>query len=454
MTLRSLDHLTSALLLLAQDALEADGSAGAGAPDVPLAAPFTNMEQADWAEAVRLWNAHGRSAIASLERRPCPACGGADSRPLFESYDGYPYVECNDCGCWHVPLRVEAALFDAFFARCPAARAVADRMFALRATPEYDSATVERMTANLDAVAPLLGGGDAPGRYLDIGCGVGHSLQVAAGRGMQAAGTESSADCLRIARAKGLEVRSAGEPLPAGPFRLVSLWESLEHIADPAALLEACRPLLEPRGLLAFTVPNQLSPLVRLQRGDCSIVHGGYDTPGHINLFGPGNLGRLLGRCGYELLDVDGLYGLNANELAAYAAGLNRGARDLLSGANPAVGLPGPASQALGHIGPAFAVIERMALLSPILYGIACRKESAPGFAEGVARLRRGRRERMLAQVKGMMPPLPEVEALRRELLATRLRLDEVELETATYRALVRALRNPGPALRRLLGGR
>lgn len=450
MSLRSLDYLPSALLLLARDLLER----GEGEPSSQsLAAPFSNMSQDDWVEAVRLWNAHGRQAIAGLEARGCPACGATASRPLFESYDGYPYVECGGCGCWYVPLRVEAALFDAFFARCPEAGAVAARMFADRAGPEYATACREKFGGHLDAVRPLLEG-DGPGAYLDMGCGVGHSLQAGADRGMKSVGVESSAECIRVGRGLGFDIRPASEPLPAGPFRIVSFWESLEHMADPAGALAACRPVLEPGGLVAFTVPNLLSPLLRLQRGDSSIVHGGYDTPGHINLFGPAQVEALLARSGYALVDVDGLYGMNPIELASYAAGLNRGASDLLAGGRPGGGLDKAVETVLNSIGPAVTMLERIGLVSPELFVVACPKEEA-GRHEAAARAaRESRRAALLAQIEAAAGPVAEIDALRRELAQTRERLDEVERETATYRALVRAAKNPGPALRRLLGGK
>ena len=452
MTLRSLDSLPSALLMLARDLLEREEGATAASP-AALAAPFSNMSQDDWVAAVALWNAHGRPAIAGLEARACPACGGKAARPLFASYDGYPYVECEGCGCWFVPLRVEADLFEAFFERCPEARAVAERMFASRAGAEYATACHEKFGGHLDALKPLLAG-DGPRAYLDMGCGLGHSLKAAADRGLEPVGVESSADCIRIGRGLGYDIRSAAEPLPAGPFRLVSFWESLEHMADPAGALAACRKVLAPGGLVAFTVPNLNSPLLRLQRGDCSIVHGGYDTPGHINLFGTAHLETLLDRSGFVLLDVDGLYGMNLIELAAYAEGLNRGANELLAAGRTGRGLGEAAHAVINAIGPAVTLLERIGKLSPELFAVACPKAEAGRHEAAVRAMREARRAALLAQAEAAGGPLMQADSLRRELAETRERLDAVERETATYRAILRALRNPGPALKRLLGGK
>lgn len=451
MSLRSLEYLPSVLRLLARDLLER-GAAPAGPASAEVVAPFTNIAQADWVEAVRLWNAHGRTSIASLARRGCPACGAQSGRRLFESYDGYGYEECADCGCWYVPLKVEASLFEGFFARCPEARAVAERSFASRSAPEYEAASHERIGGYLDTLAPLVAAGGSPA-YLDLGCGLGHSLASAVRRGFTAVGTESSPECLRIARGRGLDVRGDAEPLPEGPFRLVSFWESLEHMVDPSAALSACRPLLEPGGLLAFTVPNLLSPILQLQRGDCSIVHGGYDTPGHVNLFGPAQLERLLARAGFALLDLDGQYGMNPIELAAYAAGRHRGASELLAGGGGAPGLDGAVAEAIVSAGPALTLLERIGRLSPILFGIACPAPEAARHAAAIRAMQEARRARLVAEIDAAGGPVAEIDALRRELAVTRENFDRLEIETATYRAAVRALRNPGATLRRLLGG-
>lgn len=414
----SYHRLLEALLAVARDLVSSDGGEPAGDSATTLTTPFSNISEANWVAAVQLWNAHGRSLIAALEPRPCPACGGERHRDLFESYDGYRYVECEDCGCWYVPLRVEAALFEEFFTRCPEARAVAEKSFEGREADDYQDGSLERIGAYLDLLLPLLHGAGRA-RVLDVGCGLGHSLVAAAERGLVGFGTESSKDCIRIARERGLEVFDAADPLPAGPFRLITFWESLEHMSEPYEILAECRERLEPEGLVALTVPNVLSPAILLQRADCPVVHGGYDTPGHTNLFGPETLRRLLERSGYALLDLDGQYGASLTDLFAYGAGLHRGAHDLLLGRREARGLSEATIGLMRWTGPAFSLLERIAHLSPILVVIACRKEAADAFRADIERLRNARRERLLAEIDSLVPK-PQTPARIREAIERR----------------------------------
>ena len=371
--------LASSLLKLAGELLQ-ESPGDTGAQDVPaLTTPFSNTTQSDWAEAVRLWNNHGRQLLSQTAPRNCPACAHGNARRLFDSYDGYTYVECHECGCWYVPLHIDAAVFDRFFELCPEAESVAMHSFATRQTPEDVAANVDRIGSYLDVLLPLLP--DRSGkRYLDIGCGLGHSLMAAQNRGLEAVGVESSRACIRTGRGNGLDIRDISSGLPSGPFHLVTFWESLEHMADPASALSACESVLDRHGIIAFTVPNQNSPLIRAQRGDCSVINGGSDTPGHINLFNPSNIQRLVDRSGFALLGLDGQYGLSLPELLSYMVGTTRGALDMLSGKPIDSRISELATSLTRWIGPAVSVLERITLTAPILFGFACRKPALEDF--------------------------------------------------------------------------
>ncbi|WP_374980983.1 methyltransferase domain-containing protein [Pseudomonas solani] len=396
---------------------------GDKAPDTDIGTPFSTMSQADWCEAVHLWNRDGRLLIAELEHRACPACGAAEGhRRIFESYDGYAYEECGRCGCWHVPLVVDAPLFERFFERCPEAAEVAQRSFHKRMSEDNRGADLARFDDYFTRLSALFAQRRGA-RYLDMGCGLGNSLVAAGTHGFEAFGVESSRECLRLCQEAGLDVRHVEQPLPPGSFDLISFWESLEHMADPAAMLGLCDRLLAENGVIAFTVPNLDSPLLRAQRGDCSVVHGGYDTPGHINLFGPSHVRRLLERCGFTLLHMDGQYGMSLPELAAYMLGRHRGAADLLEGRGESEPLPLPTRTLLNAIGPAVSMLERLSLTTPILFVVACRQNDANRLVEPARAMDRHRDEELLIQARPMLrvgtPAQVEVEAERaqREVL-------------------------------------
>ncbi len=373
----------------------------ANAPTMAIETPFSTMSQSDWGEAVECWNLAGRPLIAQLEARGCPACGAEqEQRPIFQSYDGYGYEECGRCGCWHVPLKVDAALFERFFLLCPQAAEVLRRSFHKRMSAENQQADLARFNDYFTRLSVMFDGRQGL-RYLDMGCGLGNSLVAARDHGFDGVGVESSRECLKLCQEAGLQVLH-DEQTPVGVFDLISFWESLEHMVDPAQMLRMSHRLLAENGVLAFTIPNLDSPLLRAQRGDCSVVHGGYDTPGHINLFGPGQVRHLLERCGFSVLHMDGQYGMSLPELAAYMLGLHRGAADLLVGRGQAQELPPTTRTLLNSIGPAVSLLERFSLTAPILFVVACRQSDAAALAAQRRAMAQRRRAELLAQGEPM----------------------------------------------------
>lgn len=373
----------------------------AGAPRMAIGTPFSTMSQSDWSEAVQWWNRVGRPLIGQLETRGCPACGASqEQRPIFQSYDGYGYEECGHCGCWHVPLKVDAQLFERFFALCPQAEDVLQRSFQKRLSAENQQGDLARFNDYFTRLGVLFEQRQGL-RYLDMGCGLGNSLIAARAHGFEGLGVESSRACITLCEQAGLQVLH-DQQTPPGRFDLISFWESLEHMVDPAQMLQSCHALLAEQGVLAFTIPNLDSPLLRAQRGDCSVVHGGYDTPGHINLFGPEQVRHLLARCGFELLYMDGQYGMSLPELIAYMLGRHRGAADLLAGREQRHELPATARTLLNAIGPAVSLLERYSLTAPILFVVACRQDDAPALAAHKRALVQQRRAELLAQAEPM----------------------------------------------------
>lgn len=99
------------------------------------------------------------------------------------------------------------------------------------------------------------------GRLLDVGCGVGELLAVAARRGWRVAGIEPN----RCAACRAREHTPSAEvfcgpleayPPPANAFDLVTCLEVLEHLRDPGAGLARLYGCLRPGGLLVATTPD------------------------------------------------------------------------------------------------------------------------------------------------------------------------------------------------------
>lgn len=345
--------------------------------------PFSNMSRAAWATSINLWTTHGAPLLAGLPARSCPSCGGPASDYIFDSYDAYPYHECQSCRTWFVPLDVRHELFERYFETIPEARQYGDYTNA----QAVDTAVVDSDRARFDgyysALKACLARGGVTSATLDVGCGVANSLAVASDHGFAAEGIEVNRHAVTLARKLGRQVHFPGEATQTAKFDAVTLWETLEHIADPMAALQDAHARLKPDGLLALSVPNLNAPDIRSMRGDSLQIHGGPAWPGHINLWTPDTLALLLRRAGFEPIHMAGQFSTNLEELLAYQLGHWSGARDYLRVDAPEFELPFAAKALAAALGPAAISWQEGFAFAPILFVLARRADGrAPaGFA-------------------------------------------------------------------------
>ncbi|MCK9293988.1 MAG: class I SAM-dependent methyltransferase [Desulfobulbaceae bacterium] len=359
--------------------------------------PFSNMATDDWLESVRLWLKYGAPLIAQAPSRKCPVCCG-DGRALFNSHDGYPFSECWSCGCWYVPHQIDERLFEKFFACCGYAKVLADRMIEKRIGAEMTQTDQARLEGYFDELIISVQSESANIRYLDVGCGVGHSVMVAGRRGIDAYGVDVNKKAVEVGRKKGLRLFDSSDDVPEREFEWISFWETLEHMVDPLAELSRYKNRLAPDGLIALTVPNLNGLGVRLQKGDCSYVHGGRAWAGHVNWFNVELLKVLLGRAGLDILFVDGQFGHNLFDLISYLLGESRAAADSIAGPRHEMKFPVSTFEAVNAIGPAVTLMERLTLTSPIIKVVACRSEEAGRLNDVRENLNRSRRSDLAAQ--------------------------------------------------------
>ncbi len=105
-------------------------------------------------------------------------------------------------------------------------------------------------------------------RVLDVGCGGGILAESMAGRSAHVTGIDLAAKPLGVARLHALECSVANveyreiatEALAAerpGAYDVVTCMEMLEHVPDPAAVVQACSTLTRPGGWVFFSTLNR-----------------------------------------------------------------------------------------------------------------------------------------------------------------------------------------------------
>ncbi len=115
----------------------------------------------------------------------------------------------------------------------------------------------------IDALAGIVGK-----RVLDVGCGGGILADAMARKGADVLGIDLSVKALRVAQLHALEANTprveyreiSTEDLAAeqpGGFDVVTCMEMLEHVPDPASIVQACSTLVKPGGWVFFSTLNR-----------------------------------------------------------------------------------------------------------------------------------------------------------------------------------------------------
>lgn len=142
------------------------------------------------------------------------------------------------------------------------------------------------------------------GALLDVGCNIGAFIKAAASRGFSVTGVEMNASCAAYGREKfGLDIRTGtleGAAFPAGSFDAVTMFDVLEHVPDPGALLACAARALKPGGLLVVQSPNLDSFMARLLKENWNWL----TPPDHLYHFTPGALSGLLERAGFRIAEI------------------------------------------------------------------------------------------------------------------------------------------------------
>lgn len=171
--------------------------------------------------------------------------------------------------------------------------------------------------------APLAGK-----RVLDVGCGAGILSEALARRGAQVTGLDLSPELIDVARE---HAQDAGLSIDyqcvstrdmaraqAGGFDIVVCYEMLEHVDDPAYVVDDCAVLARPGGQLFFSTINRSVKAWALAIGGAEYVLGllPRGTHEYAKLIRPSELARW---CRHAHLNVAAVDGMRYNPLTRRA---------------------------------------------------------------------------------------------------------------------------------------
>jgi SAM-dependent methyltransferase len=136
------------------------------------------------------------------------------------------------------------------------------------------------------------------GRVLDVGCGNGGYLAQMKLYGFECYGCEpDSIRAQTAASIKGVRVSATdlhGARYPDSYFDVVHIWNVLEHVHDPMAVLQETRRILKQGGLVIISSPNHESILAR-------VFPNWEDVPRHLFSFSTKTISLYLEKTGFRL---------------------------------------------------------------------------------------------------------------------------------------------------------
>jgi SAM-dependent methyltransferase len=142
------------------------------------------------------------------------------------------------------------------------------------------------------------------GDLWEIGCAYGFFLE-AAGKCFNAAGCDIARDAVASAVAdRDVKAQCLNflEKEEGGPYDVICLWDTIEHLSRPDLYLEKAFSELKEGGTLALSTGDIGSRWARLRGRHWRLIH----PPTHVHYFTPASLEALLMRLGYS--DVEFRY--------------------------------------------------------------------------------------------------------------------------------------------------
>jgi SAM-dependent methyltransferase len=227
--------------------------------------------------------------MGSSELVVCPGCGARAAQKKAELSRGDALFACD--GCTHHFLRESEPA---------SAAAIYDHEYhGYRDDPVFGAAVNRFIDEDL---RPRL---CPPARVLDLGCGGGAFLHALRDAGYSARGLDASEAAIAMCRSRGLDaaVGDFRDDRVADEYKgveLVTLWDVIEHLFDPAAFMRQIARILRPGGLVYVKTPGigwlSLEATRRVPRLAGSLVA----APAHNQFFREASLSALLLRCGFE----------------------------------------------------------------------------------------------------------------------------------------------------------
>lgn len=235
--------------------------------------------------------------MSYLSETQCRVCKSRKNRYLFQK-KGYTIVKCISCGLRYVLNNLEPdfliKLYSQKYFTDPNNSGYGDYFF----EKEYLKRTASK---RLKKIRQFKSDGR---RLLEVGSGPGYFLSVAR-KEYNVTGVELSAYASQYAKEyMGLDVFNGTiqeAHFGQSTFDIVTMWDVIEHVADPLSIMKEVNRVMRPSGGLVLTTGDVSSVLCRLQGKRWRL----YDPPYHLSYFSRSTICRLLESAGFTVKRIE-----------------------------------------------------------------------------------------------------------------------------------------------------
>lgn len=264
------------------------------------------------------------------EQLDCPCCGASTPHVYRFTVNRCPVWQCRECGLGRAQAQgfEPSAYYTAAYFSGEHSDGYADYLGAEPVLRKEFARTVAFIRQFISS-----------GRLLDIGCAYGFFLQEAR-RDFDVHGIEIAEDAALHCRDTGLDVRTgiADERVLAqfGELDVITMFDVVEHLSDPAETLALSHRHLRPGGILVLTTGDFGSPLAKAFGPRWRLM----TPPQHLWYFTRASIVRLANRLGFELVRFEHPGKVVPLSLIAFQLRRMLGLRNSTDGSASTIGLP------------------------------------------------------------------------------------------------------------------
>jgi 2-polyprenyl-3-methyl-5-hydroxy-6-metoxy-1,4-benzoquinol methylase len=231
----------------------------------------------------------------------CPVCNCKDSDNHF-CVDKFTIRQCSECDCKYVINPPSKKELENYYNR---------EQWFNGGEPggyrDYDEQTVSSLNMIKEIFEEI--NSDRHLSILDLGCGYGSHLELAADRGWQCFGVEPSDHARAVAQlrleGKAMIVKSINELIPHC-FDLILMLDVIEHVSNPVELLYPLYNIgaIQGKTKLILTTPNAGSRLAISDPVNWPYHH----PPSHLTYYNEKSLNKLLKKLRFSEITIKGIH--------------------------------------------------------------------------------------------------------------------------------------------------